>query len=165
MDRLILSLTSMIIGLIIGLGSLYILLKQKPVLDEHGNVTEIDIPIFGKLKSNYPSLAALLIGAFLVFYPLYRFPAPAPATVRRIPVSGKVTLQGIPANGVMVGIVPGNLTPLRSDGSFNVDVLEGEHTYTGVAYYTGANVTDVYLGGVAVEKGQGRFDAVIGGRP
>jgi hypothetical protein len=162
--RFVLSLGSMIIGLILGLGSLYILLKQKPVVDASGNVTEVDIPWFGKVKTNYPSVGALLIGAALVWFPLYKWPAPT--AIGRIPVSGKVTLAGNTSyNGIMVGIVPGNLAPIRDDGSYSIEVLEGEHTYTGVAYYAGQDRKDVYLGGVLVEKGKGTFNAVLGNRP
>jgi hypothetical protein len=159
--RFILSLVSMAVGLTLCLGSLYVLLRQKPVVDQRGRVTQIQLPIFGKLKTNYPSLVAFFIGAFLVWFPLYKWPAPPP--VVRIPVSGKITLQGkMTHNEVMVGIVPGNLVPLRDDGSYDLEVLEGEHTYTGVAYYAGREATDVYLGGVAVEDGKGTFNAVLG---
>jgi hypothetical protein len=161
--RFVLSLGSMIAGFIIGLGSLYLLLKQRPVVDASGNVTEIQLPIFGKLKTNYPSLVALFMGAFLVWFPLNHFPAPT--AVSKIPVTGKVTVQGkVPASGVMIGIVPGNVTLLRDDGSYDLDVLEGEHTYTGFAYYLG-DPKEVYLGGVSVDQGKGTFNAVLGRQP
>jgi hypothetical protein len=162
--RFVLSLGCMAVGAVLAIGSLYLLLKQRPVVDQSGNVTEIDIPLFGKLKTNYPSLGALFIAAFLVWFPLHILPAP-PA-VNRIPVSGKITLQGKPpSGGVMVGIVPGNLAPLRNDGSYDIEVLDGEHTYTGVAYYNGDTSKDVYLGGVSVQNGKGTFNAVLGRQP
>src|SRR5262245_61089465 len=141
--RFILSLASVIVGAIFGVSSLYLLFRQTPVVDAAGNVTEVELPLFGKLKTNYPSLVAFFIGAFLVWFPLNRWPSPQ--VVGRIPVSGKITVQGKRTGGILVGIVPGNLTPLRDDGSYNVEVLEGEHTYTGVAYCPG-DPKDVYLG-------------------
>jgi hypothetical protein len=160
-QRLVLSLGCMGVGGILAFGSLYILLKQKPVVDQTGNVTEIEIPLFGKLKSNYPSLAALLIAAFLVWFPLHIFP-----TVTRIPVSGKVTFQGKPGNGgVTIGIVPGNLAASHDDGNYEIEVLDGEHTYTGVAYYNGGSMKDIYIGGVSVQGGKGTFNPLLRGEP
>jgi hypothetical protein len=152
------------VGAILALGSLYILLKQKSVIDQNGQVTEIEIPIFGKLKTNYPALAALFMSALLIWFPLYKFPPPP--TVNRIPVSGKVTFNGRPSNsGITIGIVPGNLAALHDDGSYTLEVLDGEHTYTGVAYYKGENAREVYVGGVSVQNGKGTFNAVFGGQP
>jgi hypothetical protein len=165
--RLILSIICMSVGAIFGIASLYLLFKQKPVLDASGNVTEVDIPLFGKLKTNYPSLAGLFIASFLVWFPLHKWPAPL--EVKRIPVSGKITLKGKASyGGVIVGVVPGNVVRLRDDGSYDLDVLEGERSYTGVAYYDGQGSKeskDIYLGGVSVAMGKGTFNAVLGRQP
>lgn len=161
MDRqLILGIGCMSVGAVLALGSLYLLLKQKPVVDQQGNVTEVDIPLFGKLRSNYPSLVAFFIAAFLVWFPVYVI-TKAP---RKIPVSGKITLPG---NGdASVGIVAGPVVVLGNDGKYKLDVLDGEQSYNGVAFYSiPGSPKQVYVATVEVKNGVGTFDATFGRQP
>ena len=45
------------------------LIKQKVYLDKDTKKqTELEIPILGKLKTNYPSLVFVFLGFFLVYY-------------------------------------------------------------------------------------------------
>jgi hypothetical protein len=44
------------------------LLKQKTYIDSQTNQpTDIELPLIGKLKSNYPALAFVIVGAFLAY--------------------------------------------------------------------------------------------------
>jgi hypothetical protein len=53
------------------------LLKQKLYVDKDSGETEVEIPFFGKLKSNYPALVFVLLGAALAFYGFQKsFPPP-----------------------------------------------------------------------------------------
>ncbi len=53
-----------VFGLVALIGA-YALLRQKLIVDDSGNVIEVEIPIFGKIKSNYPSVVAIFIAAAL----------------------------------------------------------------------------------------------------
>ena len=57
-----LSIISVILGFIA-------LVKQKTYIDQETlNPTEVEVPLFGKLKTNYPSLAFVFLGFALAFY-------------------------------------------------------------------------------------------------
>lgn len=48
---------------------------QKTYIDSKTNqITEIDIPIMGKMKTNYPALIFVFLGGFLAFYAFYKSP-------------------------------------------------------------------------------------------
>ena len=66
--RLLLSVGMMIGGLVLGIGGMYLLATQKFVRGTD-NATEVEIPIFGRIKTNYPSLASCrVIGNFSVVH-------------------------------------------------------------------------------------------------
>ena len=44
----------LVIALICVIGGIYALLRQQIVVDEHGQPSEIELPWFGKIKTNYP---------------------------------------------------------------------------------------------------------------
>ncbi|GFO81577.1 hypothetical protein [Methyloceanibacter sp.] len=71
LSSLILIVGVLIIALVAVLGGVLALLKQKVVVDESGHVTEIEIPLIGRFRSNYPSIVAVAIGAVLAYSPLY----------------------------------------------------------------------------------------------
>ena len=60
-DRLIVSTFIFVVALILAAGCLTWLFKQKTIVDQNGDVTEVEIPLFGKIRSNYP---AAVIGFF-----------------------------------------------------------------------------------------------------
>lgn len=63
------------VGLVICVGSLYALISQKVIVNQEGQVTDIDIPFFGKMKTNVPSLVGIFIGAGLSFAVLMNWSA------------------------------------------------------------------------------------------
>jgi hypothetical protein len=67
----VLALVVLFVALTTVLGGVVALLKQKVMVDDKGQVTEIEIPLLGKFRSNYPSLAAIVIGALLAYGVLY----------------------------------------------------------------------------------------------
>lgn len=64
----IIYILGMVVGLIICGGATYAMIKQKVVVDDAGEISSVEIPFLGKLKTNYPSLLAVFIGAGLVGY-------------------------------------------------------------------------------------------------
>lgn len=63
----------LVIALVATLGGIIALLTQRVVVDDAGHVTDIEIPLLGRFRSNYPSIAAVVIGALLACAPLYFF--------------------------------------------------------------------------------------------
>ncbi len=119
-------LICMIGGVLAMLGGVAFLFKQKVVVDAEGHVTEVEIPFFGKIRSNYPSVGIALIGAALSAYTLEQTSQTSPkvdflAQVR----SGEAQASPLPFH---IGVVPQEYFRagmFNSDGvgqiGFNVD--------------------------------------------
>lgn len=88
MFAFVISLGVLLIGFLICAGSIVALLRQKVVVDEAGHVSQIEIPLLGKLKTNYPSLIGIAIGAVLSYAVLGQWAA-APET---LPLKAGITL-------------------------------------------------------------------------
>ena len=158
--RFALSLFSVAGGFLVVGGGLYLIARQKNVTDAKGNAIEVDIPLFGRVKTNYPSVLALALGACLILYPLSTWPK-APG---KVPVSGKITVKGRPsAEGIMIGIVPGTFGVTNTDGSYTVEVPRGEASYTAVAYYRDDRSRLINVANVNVTQGGGSFSTELGG--
>jgi hypothetical protein len=157
--RLLLSVFSALTGVGLCGGALFLIARQRVIRGRGGASVELQIPLFGQLKTNYPAALALFLGGFLLYYPLSRWPEAG----AKLPISGRITIEGRSSHeGVMVGIVAGGqMTITRSDGSFELRVPEGETAYTGLALYTDGTTKDVYLGPVDLDEGSGKFDAVV----
>jgi hypothetical protein len=138
-----LSLLSAIAGLVFGLAALVLLAKQRFVKGDEGSV-EVELPLFGRIKSNYPALIVVFIGAFLIFYPQYRGgglpavcpPPPPPPPVAQVTIKGTLHRSDQESHaGIMVGVIPGsNLTATDSDGTFTMSVNRVAGAYTAVAF-------------------------------
>jgi hypothetical protein len=60
-------------GLVMIIGGIWLIYKEKIYIDRATNqVTEIDIPLFGRLKTNVPALALFALGFFPLFFPIYK---------------------------------------------------------------------------------------------
>ena len=59
-------------GLVLVLGGMYLLYAQRFVRSSDGTI-EMELPFIGRVKTNYPSLAAIFLGALLLLYPLNRW--------------------------------------------------------------------------------------------
>ncbi len=67
---LVLYYSSSIAGLIMVIGGIWLIYKEKIYIDRESNkVTEIDTPI-GKFKTNFPALVLFFIGFLFLAYPL-----------------------------------------------------------------------------------------------
>lgn len=131
---LILSL-SMFIALLMTAGGIWLMSRQKVVVDDAGNVTDIEIPFFGKLKTNAPGVVAFFLGAALAGYAVNK----APTELDKIPL--RIFVKA-PSNagigGVIAGAIPSRY--LTHVGSFDqartahVDLqVDRPDTYTVVA--------------------------------
>jgi hypothetical protein len=159
--RLVLSIGMMIGGLIFGTSGMYLLAKQKFVRGKD-NATEVEIPIFGRIKTNYPSLVAVLLGTFLLFYPLKVLPGAPP----RLHVTGQVTQDGQkPTKEILVVLAPAKYKNFTgSDGKISMDVddVPGLGDYTGIAYFIDGKCKDVKFAEVnATTAGTGEFNADV----
>jgi hypothetical protein len=58
------------------------LLLQKNYLDVNNNMkTEVEVPLFGKMTTNFPALVFLFIGAAIIGVVAYRAPSAPPASI------------------------------------------------------------------------------------
>ena len=86
-------------------GGLWVLFKQKVVVDEAGAVSEVDIPFLGKLKTNYPSLIAIMLGIALAWNVQSRLDLVV--EVPTTPLNARIDLDGTPEGSqVYVSAVP-----------------------------------------------------------
>jgi len=87
------------------IGGVAALLKQKVVVDDNGQVTDIEIPLLGRFRSNYPSLVALVLGIILAYTALHKITL-QPETMQ-IQAAVEVQPSDIAANPqVFVGVIP-----------------------------------------------------------
>lgn len=161
--RLVLSLGMMVGGLVFGTGGMYLLATQKFVRGEN-NATEVEIPMFGRIKTNYPSLVAVLLGTFLLYSPLQKLPGEVP----KLHIVGQVTQDGqAPKKEILVVLAPAkykNFTGSNGTIDMDVDNVPGQGDYTGIAYFADGNCKDVKFAEVsATPSGKGEFNADVRG--
>lgn len=96
-------------------GGLWILFRQKVVVDEKGAVSEVDIPLIGKLKTNYPSLIAIMLGIALAWSVQSRLDLVV--EVPTTPLNASIDLGGTPEGSqVFVSAVPQKYLRAQSAG-------------------------------------------------
>lgn len=164
-ENFFLSILSMFSGLLVVGAGCFILYKTK-VLRTTGpdgkEASEIEVPFFGKMKTNYPSLIAIFIGAVLIAYPLYRFPS----VPEKMKISGNIIKDGQTSQeGIIVGIISQNcMTTTDSHGNYSLQVPKNETSYTGLAYFRQGKIKEVYLGMISIDMGTGekKFNYVFG---
>lgn len=165
----ILALVVLLVALVATAGGIAALLMQKVVVNEAGQVTEIEIPILGKFRTNYPSMAAVAIGTILAYGVLHVMGL-RPETV---PITAKVLLDH-PSQQLMsdvfVGVIPQRYqiwkanvrTSERKDIKILVDKARNYHvivyTVTGIDPITGY-AEKVVANGVPDENNV--FDATL----
>ncbi len=62
------SLIIVCIGFIVIVAAIILIAKQKIITDKEGSVIEVDLPVIGKVKTNYPSIILLAAGLSLTFW-------------------------------------------------------------------------------------------------
>ncbi|TKA96864.1 hypothetical protein FAZ78_09085 [Cereibacter changlensis] len=99
----ILSGFTLLIALLSTIGGLWLMAKQMVVVDASGTVTDVHIPFFGKLRTNYPSLAAVFLGIGLAVFVLGRIPV----VTDKVPLSARIATGSQAGNGlIIVGAIP-----------------------------------------------------------
>ena len=125
----------LLIALCAVVGGLWALVKQQVVVDESGVVSEIEIPLVGKLKTNYPSLVAIMLGIGLAWAVQSRLELQV--TVPTAPLLANLRMDGLPEDTyVIVGAVPQKylkVQNVRSSDGIRIDVEE-PGPYTVVAF-------------------------------
>ena len=104
-DSLLIAVLLLVISLAVCLGGIWALLRQKVIVSEQGEITSVEIPFFGKIKTNYPSLIAIFLGIALAAFVWQRY------TIEQemMPVNAKITLQHPSSDirkDVFLGIIP-----------------------------------------------------------
>jgi hypothetical protein len=67
----LLFIVSAVAGLVLTVGSLFLLWKGRIMLDSNGKPTEMQLPLNLTIKTQTPVLIMFLLGAFLIFLPQY----------------------------------------------------------------------------------------------
>lgn len=104
-DSLILLILVLAIALVSVLGGLIALLKQQVIVDQNGNPTKIELPWFGKIQTNYPSLVAVALGIALAAFVGMKLDVTV--QVKGIPLVATIDTKGVPPGSyVTVVAVP-----------------------------------------------------------
>lgn len=131
----IIALTVLVIAGLSVIGGLWALMKQQVVVDDKGNVSAIEIPFFGKLTTNYPSLVAIFLGVALSAFVFNK----VTITVDSVPLNANLRVNaGINGQHLIVGAIPTGYMKVRtidlgSDSTFQIDV-DGASEYNIVAF-------------------------------
>lgn len=83
-------------GLAMVAGSLFLLWNGRIYLDTKGeNVSEVELPMGIRLKTQFPVLIMFLLGAFMLSYPIYTHPSLCPS----LSLHGKPMLEMVELKG------------------------------------------------------------------
>lgn len=119
-------------------GGISILYKEKVIVDERGEVTSVELPFLGKLRTNYPSLVAIFLGVCLAFAVLYKWPL-SDSNRSKMPLVATVTLLDSSPRDIFFAAVPAdnvnfmNKVPPKTPKEITLYVDESEN-YFGLAY-------------------------------
>lgn len=105
------------------------LLKQKIYIDaDTQKATEIDIPILGKMKTNYPSLVFIFLGVLIIFYSIEKF-HPPPLVEWKIEGTFVTSDSNFDWYNGQLSLFPKNIdAEVRSNGKFviTLDIEKGK---------------------------------------
>jgi hypothetical protein len=139
-DRsLVLALGILVVALVATAGGIVALLMQKVVVDQAGHVTEIQSPLLGKFRTNYPSLAAVAIGTLLAYGVLYVqgiHPETIPLTARVLLEHPSQQLE----SDVFVGVIPqryqARMANVKTSEEKDIEILVDKASHYDVIVYT-----------------------------
>jgi hypothetical protein len=161
-----------VLSFVLAICGIVFLFKEKSVYDSAGKKIEIEVPLFGKLTTNFPAIGALVLATALAAFTLQIGFKQQPD---RFPIHASVNVDGLDpstATDVIVGIIPGSYMFVNTLGrgskngvSRRIYVAGGEHSYTGVAFKRGTGRTVLEIGSVTVEEGNHSFNAELRARP
>ena len=100
------------ISLVVCLGGLYALVMQKVIVNEDNEPISIELPLIGRLRTNYPSIAAIFLGIAVALIVFLRWPFPE-RQYDEMPLVATINIldsessnsEGIPRT-VYVGAIP-----------------------------------------------------------
>ena len=68
MASLILAMATLFVALVVCVGGLCLMFFEKTVVNDRGEPTSVHVPLIGKMKTNYPSLVAVIAGVGLAYF-------------------------------------------------------------------------------------------------
>ena len=161
---IIILVLAMISAFILIGGGLYLLHKQIVIKDSvTGEMSEIDIPIFGRVKSNYPSLIALFFGPALIVYIISQLP---PLSNPLLPVEGKFSTSQSGTEifeSMRINIVPqSHVGNAYSNGAFemNIPFDKEQEPYTAHVSYRINNIKHTLSTPVKFRSGKGIIENI-----
>jgi hypothetical protein len=158
-EHMVLSLISELAGVVLTILGTILMVKQRFI--EKDGIIKVEIPLFGRLSSNYPAALSVFIGAFLIWYPLHN----CFKVTEQIPIVGKIEREGqLTHEGTTVVVYRNdNKTSTNSDGTFTLKVPRDGLYYEGLAYYTASGKTLTYMAGVSMadDRSKGNFEAQL----
>jgi hypothetical protein len=95
----------LLIAALTAAGGVAALITQKVFVDRDGHVTEIELPLLGKLRTNYPSLVAVALGVALAYMVLNKITLKP----EMIPITAKILVEHPGSEispQVFVGVIP-----------------------------------------------------------
>lgn len=123
-------------------GGLWVLARQTVVVDDKGKPTRIEVPFFGKLSTNYPSLVAIFLGALISYQTINKIPDARPTRE----LTANIVLKDQSPRHIFVHAIPeGYARTITANGSatshsVNLEI-DAEHRYDVLAYSMGASET------------------------
>lgn len=123
-DSLIITIAGLSIAAIAVIGGVVELFKQRVVVDSKGGVTHIEIPGFGKIKTNYPSVAAIFLGVVIVALVLNW----ADVEIEKMPFTATVTVNNPDSQekktaDVFISVIPQRNRRSQSGVNINEKVI------------------------------------------
>jgi hypothetical protein len=95
----------LMIALVCVIGGIYALLRQQIVVDQNGQPSEIELPWFGKITTNYPSLIAVGLGIALATFVVSKLETTP--EIRALPLIATLETDNLPPGSyVMVAAFP-----------------------------------------------------------
>lgn len=123
-------------GLVMVVGGIWLLFKQKIYIDRESNqVTEIDTP-FGKFKTNYPALALFALGFVPLIYPIVQ----TSGALEEFQIRGNVKASEHPVQ--VYAVIESDSLMQDRDFSLNVPVLKQQGHQYKVIYVVGSTVLE-----------------------
>jgi hypothetical protein len=157
MELNILLLFAQAAGALLVVGMLSLLWKGRVYLDAKGEPISFEFPVIGKIKTQSPVIAMVLIGAGMVLYPISRAaPPPCPGTSRDVTVMTPIDTQEKTVNVYLVAeewvaesknTFPIKLTVVPGDAEYTALYEVDRHIWSSEPVSIPAGVTKVSMKG------------------
>ncbi|CDZ73445.1 Hypothetical protein NGAL_HAMBI2610_50770 [Neorhizobium galegae bv. orientalis] len=110
-DNLIISLSFVFLSALCIVGGILVIsrIKYNP-----GAGTEIDIPLLGKIKTDYPAIAVIFLGAVFAYF---SYQLSAPSKVELVNFEGKINIDRTALNEISAVVVGVTTSPWTQTGT------------------------------------------------